>query len=71
MRLKANDGRIVRLLHFRACSQHINLLLMLQMEAPNSTIEVRDEITKIHRTIPVFSLNLDRSIIWFLNPDIS
>lgn len=71
MRVRANDGRVMRLLHFRPSSTHIDLLLTLQREVPNMHVEARDEITRVHRTVPVFSLNLERSEIWILNPDIS
>ena len=69
MRVRASDGRVVRLTHFHWCAKHIALLNLLQQEVPNMHVEARDEITRTHRTIPVFQLNLDRTELTFLNPE--
>jgi len=69
MRVRASDGRVVRLLHFTFKEKHISLLLTLQTEVPNIKVDVRDEITHAYRQIPVFQLNLERSELHFLNPE--
>jgi hypothetical protein len=69
VRVRASDGRIVRLVHFSFREKHVSLLLTLQQEVPNIKVDVRDEITHAFRQLPVFQLNLEKSEITHLNPD--
>jgi len=68
MRVRASDGRVVRLLHFRYCAKHLALILELQSEIPNVKIDARDEVTHAYRQIPAFQLNLERVELAMLNP---
>ena len=57
MRVYTYKQTIVNLRHFKFCSKHMEMLIMLQHELPNIRLEL--DTPEGHEYIPIHELNLE------------